>query len=456
MHDAQLTNYVASNLISSKTVAGMTEKWNTALDSWTVGAPVYADVLFGDFERPLVFVGTEGGSLYAIDSSNGTVVWRDAFGTQDTYNGSCGTWGIASTPVIDKQRNTIYAVNADGKLHALDLNTGLEQPGFPATITENPLFEYVWGGLRILSNRIYVEVASYCDQIGPDGYAGDGRVVALNLDDQSDQLTWDTVSGSGTLGGVWSYGGMSVEPDGSYVYTGVGNSVAQDANGNTVDNVGYGDQMVKLTPDLTVVDSNNPGVPTTGDEDFGASPVLFQPKGCPPLAAANNKAGVLYVWARNNLSAGPIFKLGLSDGDPPFVAEPSWNAQLSMLYDHNVIFRDTADTKIGDGVAAISVDKGCSFHGRWKTRTGEGSQTPPLLVNDVVFANGGSETGGISALDAVTGRVLWSVDTGKNATMSPMIEARGTLYAVDGTSLRAYTIPLRWGQRCERAVPCAA
>jgi hypothetical protein len=33
------------------------------------------------------------------------------------------------------------------------------------------------------------------------------------------------------------------------------------------------------------------GIPSVEDNDFGAAPLLFQPPGCPPLAAANAKNG---------------------------------------------------------------------------------------------------------------------------------------------------------------------
>jgi len=54
--------------------------------------------------------------------------------------------------------------------------------------------------------------------------------------------------------------------------------------------------MVALSPDLSnVLGSNNPGIHATGDSDFGAAPLLFQPTACPPLAAANNKNGTTYM-----------------------------------------------------------------------------------------------------------------------------------------------------------------
>jgi hypothetical protein len=92
----------------------------------------------------------------------------------------------------------------------------------------------------------------------------------------------------GNLGGIWGWGGVSAEEDGSVFYTAIGNSrVHSDDCGCFVDDAAFGNRVVALTPDLSVVDSDKPmEVPGTGDNDFGAAPLLFQPKGCPPFAAA--------------------------------------------------------------------------------------------------------------------------------------------------------------------------
>src|SRR3954452_12830875 len=116
-------------------------------------------------------------------------------------------------------------------------------------------------------------------------------------------------------------GGVSVDPDTGAIFTAIGNSHSwSDECGCYVDNAGYGDQIVALKPDLSqVLDANEPGTPATGDSDLGAGPLLSQPDACPPLAAANNKDGSLYVWDRTRLAAGPLLRLPLGDGIAPFV-----------------------------------------------------------------------------------------------------------------------------------------
>jgi hypothetical protein len=193
--------------------------------------------------------------------------------------------------------------------------------------------------------------------------------------------------------------------------------------------------MVKLTPELAVADSNYPpGLDPEGDQDFGSAPVLFQPHGCPPLAAANAKNGLLYVWNRDNLAAGPMAVFGIGDAQAPFVGQPSWSVRLQMLFDSE------AASGGRNGVAAIAFSyTGCGFGELWRTPIGAGNQAPPLVVDDVVFSGGGSE--GLYALDGRSGRVIWSDSTAGAPTLAPLIEARGILFAPTGAELRAYSLP---------------
>src|SRR6266540_3643688 len=93
--------------------------------------------------------------------------------------------------------------------------------------------------------------------------------------------------GEGNLGGIWGWGGVSVDRCGRALYTGVGNSYFHDPACDCYsDTAAYGNSMIKLTPTLRVLDWNRPKPHlSTGDYDFGSAPMLFQPRGCPHLAA---------------------------------------------------------------------------------------------------------------------------------------------------------------------------
>jgi outer membrane protein assembly factor BamB len=285
-----------------------------------------------------------------------------------------------------------------------------------------------------------VPVASYCDEPGPDGVAAEGRLVAVDPDTAQIAGEFDTVPGYGNLGGVWGWGGVATDATGSTLYTGVGNSyVYSNDCGCYVDDGGYGDKLVALTPDLTqVLAADKPAaVPITGDEDFGAAPLVFQPRDCPPLPAAKNKMGVVFVWNRDHIDEGPIASFGLGDGTSPFVGAPSYDPADELLF----VSQAVVDTRGPDyGIAAIEVGSGCRLRVDWRSALGAGNQPPPLVVGDVVIDAGGSR-GGFGALDARTGRLLWTFHT-NTPTISPLIEVDGLVIggSVGGTVI-AFAIP---------------
>jgi outer membrane protein assembly factor BamB len=422
--DNQLTNSIETRALTLGSVPKMRLDWSQSLDGPVFASPLSANVL----GQQLVFAATEAGSVYAVDAQTGAIVWQRNLGTVETPQ--CGTWGITSTGAIDLRRETLYEIGADGVLHALDLGTGEERPGYPIALVDNSLYEYVWGGLRIAADRLYVGVASYCDVGPPGGPLPEGRLLAVPLADPSTFTVWDPVPGPGNMGGVWGWGGVSVDPTDGNIFTATGNSsVLSDDCGCYVDNAGYGDHVVELTPDLSeVLAANDPGIPATGDSDFGAAPLLFHPDACPPLAAANNKDGALYVWNRGSLDAGPLLRLPLNDGIAPFLGAPAWSQSKQMIYVGQSVIRSDGQ-RLGNGVTAWHLDQGCRFRPIWQAAVGDGSQATPLVAGNVVFATGG-RPGGFFALNAATGSQLWSFPT-DGRTVAAMISVGGQVFGAD-------------------------
>lgn len=426
--DNQLTNSIQTRALTLGAVPKLRLDWSVALDGPVFASPLSANVL----GEQLVFAATEAGSVYAVDAETGAIVWQRSLGTVATPE--CGTWGITSTGAIDLRQQTLYEIGADGVLHALDLGTGEERPGYPLTLVENNMYEYVWGGLRIAADRLYVGVASYCDVGPPGGALPEGRLLAVPLGDPSNFLVWDPVPGPGNMGGMWGWGGVSVDPSTGTVFTALGNSsVLSDDCACYLDNAGYGDHVVELAPDLSeVLAANDPDIPATGDSDFGAAPLLFDPGACPPLAAANNKDGALYVWNRANIDGGPLTRLPLGDGIAPFVGAPSWSEPKQMIYVGQSVIRNDGQ-RLGNGVTAWHVDQGCGFRPIWQAAVGDGSQATPLVAGNVVFATGG-RPGGFFALDAANGKQLWTFPT-EGRTVAAMISVGGQIFGADTSGM---------------------
>jgi outer membrane protein assembly factor BamB len=427
-YDNELGNAIQTKTLTQDAVRRLQLSWSAQLDG-----PVFAQPLAATINHELrIFAATEAGTVYAVSATTGKIAWQRNLGVVETLE--CGTWGITATGAIDLDRRLLFEISADGVLHALDLATGEEAAGYPRTLITNNRYEYVWGGLRIANGRLYVVNASYCDVGPPGGAFPEGRLLSVPLAHPEDLTSWDPVPGPANLGGMWGWGGVSVDADTGRLFTGVGNSsVWSDECGCYVDNAGYGNKLVELEPDLSgVVDSNDPGIAATGDSDFGAAPLLFHPLACPPLAAMNNKNGTLYIWNRDRLSAGPLVSIPLGDGIAAFVGSPGWSETQQMIYSAQSVIRD-GNRKVGNGITAWHADPGCGFRPIWSRSLGDGSQATPLVVGNTVFAAGG-RPGSFYALRAGTGDVLWSYPT-EGRTVAAMISVAGGVFGADTTGV---------------------
>jgi hypothetical protein len=423
-NDNQLRNSVFSKSLTRQSVRRLTPSWTVRLDGTIYASPLSLKV----GGRQLLYVATEAGSVYALSAANGAIVWQKELGTTVTQD--CGTWGITSTGVIDATRALLFVIGATGSLHALDLSTGAESEGYPRQLVSQTGYEYVWGGLRIAAGRIYIPVASYCDVGPPDGAFPEGRLVSIPLDHSNTAEIWDPVPGPGNLGGIWGWGGVSVDPLDGSIYTAVGNShVWSEECSCYVGDAGYGNHVVHLAADLSsVIDSQVPSIPAVGDYDFGAAPLLFQPKGCPPLAAANNKVGTLFIWDRRHLEAGPLISVPLGDGLSAFIGRRHGRRHGKRSTPPRQCFSVTeAGSGTACGLSGLLPAAASSRSGQrhWATgirrrRWWLGTLSSRLVAARAAFLR---STQGM-------GPRLWSIPT-VGRTVAAMITVGGALFGVD-------------------------
>ncbi len=300
-----MTNHVpaaAGGGLSSETVRDIVERWNVNVGGRFVASPLYAeDVPFGNVREDAIFVATNAGTVAALRAADGRVLWKRQVSAATLVPACNVTYGISSTPVLDRSRGRLYTIGSDGLLHALSLATGEEINGWPVRIVQLTGSEYVWSGLTLRGNRLYVPVASFCDKPDLDGYNADGRLVAVDVLDPRIVASLDITEGPNNMGGIWGYAGVTIDPDTGHLWTATGNGFVFDpeCGGCLVETAGYAEAVLELDADLNVVAWNRPeDVSIVEDSGFGAAPLLFQPPGCPPLAAANAKNGKTYVWNR--------------------------------------------------------------------------------------------------------------------------------------------------------------
>lgn len=405
------------------TVASLTQIWSTDVGAVVAASPVFAsDVAVGDGTRDLLYVGTAHGDLYALDAATGDVVWTRNLGSQQT---ACedmpdGVFGITDTPAIERATGALFVAGGDGQLYALDLSAGTTLPGWPVTITSDPAHEHVWSAVTLAAGALYVETASYCD-FTP--YYG--RVVKIDPAEPAVVATWYVTSAPGAGpggGGIWGWGGASVDPGGD-LYVATGNATT------TPESYGYGERVVRLSPELDVVASHHPEL--SGDDvDFGSTPVPYQAGTCAGQIVVENKSGILFVYDRDTITSGPAQRLAIADYAPPgeLIGVPAWDPATGMVYVSNPA--DLAGGPYRHGILAFTVGADCLLHLAWQQTQGMNAAvvSSPTIANGVVYYGDGPGNE-VLALAAATGDVLWrSADVITGGVWAPPIVVNGRLY----------------------------
>ena len=423
--DLQRTAYNPSEAaLGPANVARLAQIWSTDVGAVVAASPVLAsDVAVAGAARDLLYVGTAHGDLYALDTATGDVVWNRNLGSQQTGCADMpdGVFGITDTPAIERATGTLFVAGGDGQLYALDLSAGTTLPGWPVTITSDPAHEHVWSAVTLAGGALYVETASYCD-FTP--YYG--RVMKIDPAQAAVVDTWYVTSAPGSGpggGGIWGWGGASVDPGGD-LYVATGNATT------TPQSYGDAERVVRLSPALDVVASHHPEL-TGDDADFGSTPVPYQAGTCAGQIAVENKSGVLFVYDRDTIAAGPAQRLAIADYAPPgeLIGVPAWDPVTGMLYVSSPT--DLTGGPYQHGLLAFTVGADCLLHLAWQQTQGLSAAvvSSPTIANGVVYYGDGPGNE-VLALAAATGDVLWrSADAITGGVWAPPIVVNGRLYA---------------------------
>ncbi len=437
-------NAAGESVITSSTVNQLVLSWSAQLDGKVTAQPLFVSaVQAGGKTRDLVIAATAANSVYALDAANGTQVWRHNFGPSDGTGAVPGGFGIEAAPVIDRTVARVYTVSGDGNFRTLSLADGTEAAAAVPLITNNVATNKVWGGLNLFGESIYIPTGSDGNDLRP----WRGRIFKIDVSGPTPALVGTfvvvpSIPAPDGGGGIWGYGGVSVDPATGRVYAA---SAADDNNpeGYTP-NAG---RMLAFDANLTLLGSFEPdhsgpcnqnGGALDCDQDFGATPILYQPPGCPLLAAAVSKDGHIYVSKVNDLaaSAAPIQILALNipfdgPGVGGIIGVPAYWPTGNMLF---VTDAGPGINGINAGVVGLKVNPApaCDLQVAWSiTLPSVADDQPPsspTIADNVVFV--GSPNGGsVHAYDAATGTELWnsgSVISG--ATFAAPMVAAGTLY----------------------------
>ena len=255
------------------------KKFSQTVDGFIYAQPLYVpNVTIGGSVHNVIYVATEGDSVYAFDAdsntgANAAPLWKasmilpahGAAAGATTMNSSTPLGctdlvpqvGITSTPAIDPTTGTIYVEaksiengNFVHRLHALDMTTGAEKSPGPVvitgtvtgtgdgtsggTVTFDGLHQLNRPGLLWLNGVLYLSYASHCDDTPYHGwlFAYDAGTFV-----KKSQLV---TSPNGNDGGFWMSGA----------------GVAADSNANIFIASGNGDFDTTNIPARELGDTN--------------------------------------------------------------------------------------------------------------------------------------------------------------------------------------------------------
>jgi hypothetical protein len=282
----------------------------------------------------VVYVATEGNTVYALDAASGEILLSANFGPPVPYTalpGQCNNngpnVGIDGTPVIDEAANTMYAIAYTYQsavqnyyLHELDLGNLTDRISPVLVTASNTLKDGSTYNFQASVQRqrpamieangnIYAGFGSFCDitaNISRGWLLGwqAGTLMPLPANRLNNRLS--SSRNDFFLSSIWMSGyGISADEDGNLYFV-TGNS---DYSGTTYDGVyNIQESVAKVSPDLTKVLSlftpYDQAELDNRDTDFGSGGVMLLPKQSTPkprLAAAMGKEGTLFLMNQNNL-----------------------------------------------------------------------------------------------------------------------------------------------------------
>lgn len=307
-------------------VASFKRKFSYPVDGYIYGQPLFVPGLkVNGVTHNVVYVATENNSVYAFDADGSGQLWKRSFGAAIPCGNihGCGVApviGITATPVIDTTLGNIYVANRQfnsstgaysHSLHSLNLATGADNAGSPASITGsvsgtgydsaggvvkfNPLTGSDRSALLELNGVIYVAFGSYGDA---DPYHG--WIIGFSASSLARTVVFNTTP-NGKRGGIW---GGPLASDGTFVYAATG-------NGTWDGGPDWGNSYLKLSPvsgTLSEADFFTPfnvSTLTANDRDLGSGLATLLPtftsSTFPHIMIGAGKEGRIYVINRDNM-----------------------------------------------------------------------------------------------------------------------------------------------------------
>jgi outer membrane protein assembly factor BamB len=423
--DKSNTGHSAETGINSANVSTLREKWLFGTGGSISASPAVATVN----GVSTVFVGNWSGVFYALNAVTGQVIWSFSIAPSPCAPTACR---IASSPAV--ANGVVYFGAADATLYALNAANG--HLIWKARLADSSAGYEIWSSPAVDSNgTIYVGLASHGDRPCVIGH-----VVAVRVSNGS--VKWDfTTIDQGSCpatslppplcvgAGVWS--SAAIDEANGVVFVGTGNP-GSTCTPSTPNAAKWPDSILALrASDGTLLNYYQAIGQDTHDQDFGASPVLYDAStssSCTGVSTVRSwisepsKNAKLYTLPRgaSGLTGPPIITQldSLTIASPAVTTDPS-----SVPCAPNAVVPTIASLyNASSGGKLSSIDPNDALI-NWEVTIHQ-SYSAPAIIEDLVFV--GSTD---SNLYGVTRSGTWAFTfpTGGAINSGPAI-SNGRLY----------------------------
>jgi outer membrane protein assembly factor BamB len=369
--------------------------------------------------RDVVIMTTAYGHTVALDARSGRILWDYQPAAARRLQGSPQI--TTASPVIDPDREYVYAPSPDGFVHKLSIAHG--RPVWSTRVTEDPTHEKLAGALKVADGELIVPT---------DGYDGDapsyqGHVVTI--DPSSGRIThvFNTLCSNvhrlidppsschQSDSAIWGRPGSVIEPDTGNILVSTGNG---DFNGHT----DWGDSVLELSPSLKLLHNFTPRNQqqlNSSDWDLGSTePALLPFTKGQRLAVQGGKQGIVYLLNLNRLDgsgagAGPRTYGGLQEiagpGKTDIYSQPAvWKSPGGRVF---VYVTSNAGTE------AYRLTAAHRLRVAWENNQ---SGTSPMVAGGLLYVYNQSQ-GVLNVYDPASGRLDRSLPAASGHWNSPII-----------------------------------
>ena len=421
-----------------------------------------------------LFIGSEDGTVYALDAASGCRHWR--------YAATAGVrTAISIGPRPDGNGPALFFGDIDANVYAIDAATGDElwkheaesHPG--ARITGAPVLH---------DGRLYVTVSSVEESLasnpGYDCCTFRGSVLALDVANGNELWKTYVIPETPVSTGTASDGGQKFGPAGAAIWSAptidAGRGLIYVATGNAYTepaaetsgaimaldlasgDIRWSNQITPGDAFIMGCNGSNENCPEDGgpDHDFGSSPALVTMTNGRDLLVVGQKSGMTYGLDPDNeggmvwqYRAGPGSALGgiewgfAVDGDKAYfansgmlTAEPGGLSAVRLRTGELVWYAESPPPLCADAAVTGGGRRGGRRGGRGGRRGGRGGGRGGFMggcnaalaaaitaIPGVIFS--GSNDGGLRAHSAETGQVLWTFDANGAFETVNGVPARG-------------------------------